>query len=125
MEEMLSRFWGDLMSRVGGPMTFRLILQPIMAAIFAVRGGLKDAREGRPAYFWAIFTNPAQRREMLRDGWKSVGRVFIFAIVMDGIYQFIVLRWFYPLEALIVAIVLAICPYLLIRGPVNRIARRR
>ena len=125
MEEMLSRFWGDLMGRVGGPMTFRLILQPIMAAIFAVRGGLKDAREGRPAYFWAIFTDPAQRREMLRDGWKSVGRVFIFAIVMDGIYQFIVLRWFYPLEALIVAIVLAICPYLLIRGPVNRIARRK
>ena len=39
MEEMLSRFWGDLMGRVGGPMTFRLILQPIMAAIFAVRGG--------------------------------------------------------------------------------------
>jgi hypothetical protein len=125
MEEMWSRFWGDLMARVGGPMTFRLILQPIMAAIFAVRGGLKDAREGRPAYFWAIFTDPAQRREMLRDGWKSVGRVFIFAIVMDGIYQFIVFRWFYPLEALIVAIVLAICPYLLIRGPVNRIARRR
>jgi hypothetical protein len=125
MEEMLSRFWGDLMARVGGPMTFRLILQPIMAAIFAFRGGLKDAREGRPAYFWAIFADPAQRREMLRDGWKSVGRVFIFAIVMDGIYQFIVLRWFYPLEALIVAIVLAICPYLLIRGPVNRIARRR
>jgi hypothetical protein len=125
MEEILARFWGDLMGRVGGPMTFRLILQPIMAAFFAVRGGLKDAREGRPAYFWAIFTDPAQRREMLRDGWKSVGRVFIFAIVMDGIYQFIVLRWFYPLEALIVAIVLAICPYLLIRGPVNRIARRR
>ena len=116
MEEMLSRFWGDLMGRVGGPMTFRLILQPIMAAFFAVRGGLKDAREGRPAYFWAIFTDPAQRREMLRDGWKSVGRVFIFAIVMDGIYQFIVLRWFYPLEALIVAIVLAITVWALVLG---------
>ena len=106
-------------------MTFRLILQPIMAAIFAVRSGLKDAKEGQPAYFWALFTDPANRRKMLRDGWKSVGRVFILAIVIDGIYQFIVLRWFYPLEALIVAIVLGICPYLLIRGPVNRIARRR
>ena len=125
MEEMWTRFWGDLMARVGGPMTFRLILQPIMAAIFAVRGGLKDAREGRPVYFWALLTDPANRGEMLRDGWKSVGRVFIFAIVIDGIYQFIVSRWFYPGEALIVAIVLAICPYILIRGPVNRIARRR
>jgi hypothetical protein len=125
MEEMLARFWENLMGRVGGPMTFRLILQPIMAAIFAVRGGLKDAREGRPAYFWGLLINPAHRRGMLRDGWKSVGRVFILAIVIDGIYQFIVFRWFYPGEAVVVAIVLAICPYLLIRGPVNRIARRR
>jgi hypothetical protein len=125
MEEMLTRFWDNLLGRVGGPMTFRLILQPIMAAFFAVRSGLKDAREGRPAYFWALFTDPGHRREMVRDGWKSVGRVFILAIVMDGIYQFIVSRWFYPGEALIVAIVLAICPYILIRGPVARIARRR
>ena len=125
MEEMLSRFWGDLMARVGGPMTFRLILQPIMAAIFAVRSGLKDAREGRPVYFWALFTDSVHRRDMLRDGWKSVGKVFVIAIIIDLVYQFIVFRWFYPGEALIVAIVLAICPYLLIRGPVNRIARRR
>ncbi len=124
MEEMLARFWTDLMGRVGGPMTFRLILQPIMAAFFAVRSGLKDAKEGKPAYFWALFTDPAHRREMIRDGWKSIGRVFILAIVIDGIYQFIVSRWFYPGEALMVAIVLAIFPYLLIRGPVNRIARR-
>jgi hypothetical protein len=125
MEEMLARLWGNLMDRVGGPMSFRLILQPVMAAIFAVRAGLKDAKEGKPVYFWSLFTDSAQRRERLRDGWKSVGRVFILAIVIDGIYQFIVFRWFYPVEALIVAIVLAICPYLLIRGPVNRIARRR
>jgi hypothetical protein len=42
---------------------------------------------------------------------------------MDLIYQAIVLRWFYPLQALIVAIVLALLPYILLRGPVNRIAR--
>ena len=62
---------------------------------------------------------------MLKDGWKSVGRVYIFAIVMDAIYQFIVLKTFYPAEALIVAIILAIVPYLLIRGPVSRIASPR
>ena len=125
MEEMLTRFWENLMSRVGGPMTFRLILQPIMAAIFAVRGGLKDAREGRPAYFWALFTDSVHRRDMLRDGWKSVGKVFVIAIIIDLAYQWIVFRWFYPGEALLVAAILAFIPYLVIRGPVNRIARRR
>jgi hypothetical protein len=33
-----------------------------------------------------------------------------------------VARWVYPLESLIVAFVLACVPYLLLRGPVNRIA---
>jgi hypothetical protein len=125
MEEMLARFWDNLMGRVGGPMTFRLILQPIMAAIFAVRSGLKDAKEGKPAYFWALFTDPVHRRDMLRDGWKSVGKVFVIAIIIDLVYQWMVFRWFYPGEALLVAAILAFIPYLVIRGPVNRIARRR
>jgi hypothetical protein len=125
MEDFLTRFVENLIGRVSGPMTFRIILQPLMAALFGIRDGLKDAREGKPVYFWALFTQPDQRRQLVRHGWKSVGRIFILAIVIDAVYQFIVLRWFYPGEALIVAIVLAIVPYLLIRGPVNRIARRK
>jgi hypothetical protein len=124
MKEFLVRTWQDLVGRVGGPMTFRLILQPLVAAIIAVRSGLKDAREGRPAYFWAVFTDPDDRRRMLREGWKDVAKVFIMAVVIDFIYQLIVFRWFYPGQAVIVAVVLAIVPYLLIRGPVNRIVRR-
>jgi hypothetical protein len=125
LEEILTRVWGNLIGRVHGPLTFRLILQPIVAAILATRAGLKDAREGRPIYFWAFFTHPDQRRQLLRDGWKSVGRVFILAIVIDAVYQLIVFRWLYPGEASVVAFVLAIVPYLLVRGPVNRIARRK
>jgi hypothetical protein len=125
MEDLFSRIIEDLVGRVSGPMKFRLILQPVMAAIFAIRSGLKDAKEGKPAYFWALFTNPDSRADMIRDGWKSVGRVFIFGIIMDAIYQFIVFRWFYPVEMLLVAAILALIPYLLIRGPVNRIARKR
>jgi hypothetical protein len=123
MEELFTRFWNDLTGRIGGPMSFRLVLQPTMAMIFAIRDGLKDAREGRPAYFYSLFTDPANRRSRLREGFKAVARVFVFAIVMDLIYQLIVLRWFYPLQALIVAFVLAFLPYILLRGPVNRIAR--
>jgi hypothetical protein len=106
-------------------MKFRLILQPLMAAIFAIRSGLKDAREGRPAYFWALFTASAHRGDLLRDGWKSVSKVFVMAVIIDLVYQLIVLRWFYPGEALLVAFVLAIVPYVVLRGPVSRLARRK
>ena len=70
-----------------------------------------------------MFTEPAERGYLLREGWKAMLRVFILALVMDAIYQFIVLRWFYPGEAVITALILAFVPYLLIRGPVNRLAR--
>jgi hypothetical protein len=125
MDHTFVRIWESLGQRVTGPMKFRLVLQPTMAIIFAIRDGLRDARLGKPAYFWGLFTtNALDRSAMLRDGWKSVGKVFILAIVLDGVYQYIVQRWFYPGEALIVAVILAIVPYVLVRGPVDRIARR-
>jgi hypothetical protein len=48
MEDLFSRIVEDLVGRVSGPMKFRLILQPVMAAIFAIRSGLKDAKENNP-----------------------------------------------------------------------------
>lgn len=125
MEDWLTRIWTDLLGRVSGPMTFRLILQPTMALIFAIRDGMKDAREKRPPYFHTIFHDPAQRRPLLLEGFKAVGRVLVLGVVMDVIYQYIVFRWFYPLEALLVALILAFLPYLLLRGPANRLARHR
>jgi len=62
---------------------------------------------------------------MLRDGWKGVGKVFVLAILLDVIYQYIVQRFVYPGEAVLVAVILAIVPYLLFRGPINRLASRR
>lgn len=124
MEEFFTRVLTGLSSRVGGPMTFRIILQPLMATLLAVRAGLRDSREGRPPYFWTILTDPTQRGALVREGWKAVARVFVLAIVMDVIYQWIVQHWIYPGEMLIVAVTLAVIPYLLLRGPVNRLARR-
>jgi hypothetical protein len=125
MEDLLTRIFENLAGRVTGPMKFRLVLQPLMATIFAIKYGMKDAREGQPAYFWALFTNPGHRREMLRSGWKSVGKVFVLALVLDAVYQYIELSWFYPGEAVLVALILAIIPYLAIRGPVNRLMSRK
>jgi len=125
MRDMILRGLTNLAVRVGGPMTFRIILQPLMASIFAFRDGLKDARENRPPYLWTLITDPSQRTGLLHQGWKSVGRVFILAIVMDVIYQLIVVGWIYPLEMIAIAILLAVVPYLLIRGPINRLVRSR
>jgi len=50
--------------------------------------------------------------------------IFALGVVMDVIYEVTVFRWIYPGEVLIIAFVLACRPYLFIRGPVGRIARR-
>ena len=122
MDELIARYIPDLIARVSGPMWFRFILQPTMAAIFAFRAGLKDARTGRPAYFWTVLSNPEHRRDLLREGWKDVAKVFVIALVLDTIYQLIELRGIHPLQGLTIAFTLAFLPYLLLRGPFRRIA---
>jgi hypothetical protein len=125
IQEILTRFWDQLIAQPSGPLAFRLILQPIMATILAILDGLKDARTGRPPFLRTILSDPSQRGAYLREGLKRVSRVIIFAFVMDAIYQVMVLRRFYLGEALVTVFVLAVLPYLLIRGPIDRIARRR
>jgi hypothetical protein len=124
MTEHLS-FVDGLMARIEGPMNFRLILQPLVALFFAVRDGLKDARESKSAYFWALFTEPVHRRDILESSWESIGNVFIVAVVLDFIFQYIVFQQFRVIGALLAGVILAIVPYVLLRGPVNRIVRFR
>jgi len=124
MHDIWMRIVENLHGRVGGTMNFRFILQPVMAAIFAILAGLKDAKAGRPVYGWALFSVPAERAALIKDGWKDVSKVFILALVLDVVYQVIEFRFVYPGETLLVAFVLAILPYLLLRGVINRIASR-
>jgi hypothetical protein len=124
MDQMWTRVGNQLLARVTGPMKFRLVLQPAMACFFAIRHGLADAKAGKPPYFWSILSNLSHCGPMLKSGWKDVGRVFLLAIAMDVVYQIIELHFVYPGEAIIVAVVLAIVPYLILRGLVTRIARR-
>jgi hypothetical protein len=122
--DIFSRFAADLVGRLTGPMTFRLVLQPIMAMLQATKDGLGDARAGRPPYFWSLFTQPAlERRRLIQEGLHAVLRVIILGIVMEIAYQLIVFRWVYPGELVAVVLILAFLPYVLCRGPVNRLAR--
>ena len=116
------RIWENLGGRIGGPFSFRLVLQPLVAIALGVRAGLQDARAGRPAYFWTILTDAAHRRELVREGWNAVAKVFIVAALIDGVYQIVAFKRIYLGETLIVAFLLACIPYLLVRGPANRLA---
>src|SRR5579862_5515036 len=60
------RLWQNILDRPGGPMTFRFILQPTMAAIAALHDGVKDARMGRSPFFWTLLSNRAKRGGRLR-----------------------------------------------------------
>ncbi len=125
MDDISARILGNLADRLSGPLHLRVFMQPLMAILFAVRDGRRDARNGDVPYFWALFTDPNHRFDLLRSGWKSVGKVFIIALLIDAAYQYIQLRWFWPGEALIVATVLAIVPYVSLRGAVNRLTPRK
>jgi hypothetical protein len=121
--ETFKRIWHQLIERADAPMRFRFILQPLMAAIAAILAGLKDARMGRSPYFWTLLRNPRERIERLNEGLNATARIILLGLVMDAIYQIIVLKRFYPAEAVIVALLFAFIPYVIIRGPVLRIER--
>jgi hypothetical protein len=125
--ESLGRLCKDILARPGGPMTFRFVLQPAMAAAMALRDGVSDARLGRRPYLWALLRGvrgPEGRAGRLWDGIVSTARIIILGVVMDVIYQWLELETFYPEQAAVIAILLAFVPYLLLRGPFGRLARR-
>ncbi|TIO04496.1 hypothetical protein [Mesorhizobium sp.] len=123
IEDILQRFWEDLIVRPSGPLALRFLLQPVMATLFGIRDGIKDARDGRSPYFWTVLSKPDERHARLIEGVRSTGKIMVLAVILDTVYQVMQLRTFYPFEAVVVAIVLAFVPYLLIRGPAARIAR--
>jgi hypothetical protein len=118
------RVWHQLIDRADAPMRFRFILQPLMGAILAIRHGLNDARTGHSPYFWTMMSNPRERAQRLNEGLNATARIILLGLVMDAIYQIIVLQRFYPAEAVIVALLFCFIPYVVVRGLATRIARR-
>ena len=64
--DVLHRMWGDLFGRYSGPMTFRFILQPAMAAIAATRDAVNDARMERSPFFCSLVRPASLPRKSFR-----------------------------------------------------------
>lgn len=123
--ETHQRLWQDVIDRSHGPMTFRFILQPMMAAIAALHDGISDARKRRAPYLHTIVHDPVKRADRLREGLISISRIVLLGFAMDAIYQWRVLGTFYPGEAVVITLILAVMPYAILRGPIERVARWR
>jgi hypothetical protein len=121
--EVRARVWQNLLERASGPMTFRFILQPIMATIAALLDGVKDARSGRPPFLETVLTNRAKRAGRLQEAVVATARIILLGLIMDTIYQLIEFESFHPAEAVIIALLLAFVPYVALRGIISRIAR--
>lgn len=123
--QVFARGWHNLLKRPTGPMKFRFLLQPLMAALVGIRDGRTDARLDRSPYFMRIVRNRTERVDRLRDGLNATARIILLGLAADVIYQGLELRTFYPVEALIVALLLPLLPYVLVRGLVVRVRHRQ
>lgn len=124
LADVAANFWNELFSRSSGPFAARFFIQPATASLLAIRDGCRDAREGRTPYLWTIVHDGVHRWGRLKEGLHAVARVLLLGVILDGLYQYFVLKAFRPLEMVNIVLLLAFVPYLIVRGPAARIARR-
>jgi hypothetical protein len=113
-------FLEDLPKRLTGPGRFRFVLQPLIATVLGIRGGRADARVGRPPYLLGLATDGERRREFARDGFATIVNLLLMGILLDSVFQWLILGRSYPGAALVVGPVLITTPYALARALSNR-----
>ncbi len=118
-------FLEDIPKRLAGPGRFRFVLQPLIATLLGIRGGLADARAGRPPYLYGVLFHRRLRRELVRTGFETVVNLLLMGILLDAIFQWVILGVSHPGAALVVGPVLIVAPYSLARALSNRLARLR
>jgi hypothetical protein len=117
-------FFEDIPKRLAGPGRFRFILQPSMAILLGILSGLADRRAGRPPYLYGVLFHRDLRRELMRSGFETVTKLLLMGILMDSVFQWVILGASYPGAALVVGPLLIVFPYTLARALSNRLARQ-
>ena len=118
-------FLEDIPRRLTGPGRFRFVLQPVIAIVLGIRSGLADARAGRPPYLSGVLFHRAHRGELVRTGFETVLNLLLMGILLDAVFQWVILGVSHPGAALVVGPVLIVGPYSVARALSNRVARLR
>jgi hypothetical protein len=116
-------FFEDIPKRLAGPGRLRFILQPLMAAILGILSGRADARAGRPPFVYGVLFHRGLRGELVRNGFETLVNLLLMGILLDSLFQWLILGNSYPGAALVVGPVLIVLPYTLARAFSNRLAR--
>jgi hypothetical protein len=117
------QFLDELPQRLTGPGRLRFVLQPLIAAVLGIRGGLGDARAGRPAYLFGLILGETDRSELLRSGLAAIRNLLAIGIVLDAVAQMLIYGQVHPGAALVIGPVLICLPYAVTRALSNRAAR--
>jgi hypothetical protein len=118
-----AQFFEELPRRFSGPGRYRFVFQAMMAILVGCRGGLNDARAGRPAYLYGLLAAVGKRKEMLRCGWTAIRDLVCMGIILDAAAQLVIYRQVHPGAALLMGPTMIGVPYAVARALANRVAR--
>ncbi len=116
------QFLEELPQRFTGPGRLRFILQPLVAILLGIRGGLADAKAGNPPYLLGLLLGAGRRRELLRSGMVVIRNLLALGIIMDVVFQLVLYHSVHPGAALLVGPILICFPYALSRALTTRLA---
>jgi len=118
------QFLEELPQRFTGPGRLRFILQPILAIVLGIRGGLADAKAGNPAYLFGLLFGAGRRKELLRTGVEAIGTLLAMGIILDVVFQLVIYHSVHPGAAVVIGPILICFPYAVSRALTTRLARR-
>jgi len=116
-------FIEDIPRRLTGPGRFRFVIQPLIAVILGIIGGLSDARAGRPPYLYGILFHRHLRRDLVKTGFSIIVNLLLMGILLDAVFQRIIFGVTHPFAALLIGPILIVTPYAVARAFSNRLAR--
>jgi hypothetical protein len=117
-------FLEDIPKRLTGPGRFRFVLQPLLALILGILNGLADARAGRPPYLYGILFHRSLRSELAKTGFSTIANLLLMGVLLDVVFQRIILGVAHPGPALIIGPILIVTPYAGARSLSNRMTRQ-
>ncbi len=116
------QFIEELPQRFTGPGRLRFILQPMVAIVLGIRGGLRDAKAGNPPFLFGLLFGAERRRELLRSGVAAIRNLLAFGIILDLVFQLVLYRSVHPGAAVVIGPILICFPYALSRALTTRLA---